>query len=191
MSDLFEVRQKTEEGAEWRGDINVALDGEQKTLTVRQLRDPEFWEVMSKIDTDELEELQSNLPEDKMEEFRELQNADDLAEDEQERLEELQAEMEEQDINLFEELSYDTYQGIKTAAKYGVEPDESDIQRLLTEHTDEIAEKYGGTSHDHAIDYANDHIIEPMIERSTNFTSFAIGIKALGETLGDAGNSEN
>lgn len=188
MSDLFEVRQKTEEGAEWRGNINISVDGEQRELTVRQLRDPEFWDVMSQIDTDELERLQSDLPEDKMEEFRELQNADSLNESEQERLTELQANMEEQDINLFDELSYETYEGIKTAAKYGVEPDESDVQKLLTESTDEIEDKYGGTRHEDAVKYANDHIIEPMVERSTNFTSFAIGIKVLGETLGDSGN---
>jgi len=188
MSDLFEVRRKTEDGAKWRGSINVSIDDESHQLTVRQLRDPEFWEVMSQVNTDELDELQADLPEEKMEEYRELQDAERLSDKEEERLEQIQTEIEEQDIDLFEVLSYETYEGLKQAAKYGVEPDESDVQTALTEHAGEIKDKYGGTSHDDAKQYVNDHVIEPMVERSTNFTSFAVGIKALGETLGDAGN---
>jgi hypothetical protein len=191
MSDLFEVRQKVEEGANWRGTITVTIDGEQKDLTVRQLRDPEFWDVMSDIDTDELQKLQSDLPDEKMEEYRELQNADDLSEGEEDRLESLQREIEEEDVDLFDALSKETYDGIKQAAKYGVEPDPTDVQTALAQHTGEINDKYGGTSDEDARQYVNEHVIGPMIERSTNFTSFAIGVKALGETLGDEGNSES
>lgn len=192
MSDLFEVRQKVEEGANWRGTITVNIDGEQKELQVRQLRDPEFWDVMSDVDTDELQELQSELPEEKMEEFRDLQQKDDLTEQEEERLDNLQAEVEEEeDLDLFDSLSKDTYDGLKQAAKYGIEPDAGDVRDALTKFTEEIHEEYGGTSEDEARQYVNDHVIGPMIERSTNFVSFAIGVKALGETLGEAGNSEN
>lgn len=189
MSDLFEARRKTEDAANWRGTINVSIDGDgTENLTVRQLYDPEFWEVMSQIDTDELEELQADLPEDKMERFRELQNADELSDEEDEELADLQAEVEEEDLNIFEVLSFETYQGIKTAAKYGVVPDEADIRTALADHTDEIAEQYGGTSHEDAEQFVNDHVVHPMIEESTNLASFAIGVKALGETLGDSGN---
>lgn len=188
MSDLFEARAKTEQGAEWRGNINVSINGDQHDLTVRQLRDPEQWEVMAKVDTDELESLQSELPEEQMEEYRDLSEKDNLNDDEEERLEELQAEVEESDINLFDTLSFETYKGLKQAAKYGVEPDEEDVRTALTEHTDAIAENYGGTSHDEAEQYVNDNVIEPMIENSTDFTSFAIGVKVLGETLGDTKN---
>lgn len=188
MSDLFEVRQKVEEGAEWRGDITVVIDGDQRNLTVRQLRDPEFWEVMSQVDTDELESLQADLPEDKMEELRDLRESDDLDEDEEERLEELQDEIENQDINLFDKISRETYEGIKQAAKYGIEPDKSDVQRALGEFTEEIREKYGGSSSDEAREYLNDHHIAPMMERSTDFVSFSVGVKVLTETIGDTGN---
>lgn len=188
MSDLFDVRAKTEQGASWRGTIQVEIDDEVQELTVRQLRDPEFWEVMSQVDTDELEELQSSLPEEKMEEFRELQESNDLSEEEEERLAELQHEVEEEEISLFDTLSYETYEGIKLAAIYGIEPDEQDVRHALTEFAGEIEAKYGGTSNDDARQYINDHIIEGMIENSTDFTSFAIGVRALGETLGDSGN---
>jgi len=188
MSDLYEVRQKTEEGSAWRGSINVSINDEQKQLTIRQLKDPEFWEVMSLIDTDELDELQADLPEDKMTEFRELQEADTLSDEEEARLESLQAEVESEDINLFEILSFDTYKGLKKAATYGVEPDEEDIQTALARDADTIDEQYGGKSHDDAIAYLNDHVVGPMIDDSTDFTSFALGVKVLGETLGESGN---
>lgn len=189
MSDLFEARRKTEDAANWRGSINVSIDGEDtESLTVRQLFDPEFWEVMSQIDTDELAELQADLPEEKMEKFRELQNKDDLTEEEEQEFANLQNEVEEEDIDIFGTLSFETYNGLKTAAKYGVVPDESDIQMALAEHADEIADQYGGTSHEDAEKYVQDHVIDPMIEQSTNLASFAIGVKALGETLGDTKN---
>jgi hypothetical protein len=188
MSDLFEARAKTEQGAEWRGSINVSIDDEQHNLTVRQLRDPEQWEVMAKVDTDELEALQSELPEDKMEEYRELTEKDNLDDEEEQRLENLQAEVEDSDLNLFDALSFETYEGLKQAAKYGVEPDESDVRRALKQHTGDIEDAYGGTRNEDAKQYLNDTVIEPMIERSTDFTSFAIGVKVLGETLGDTKN---
>lgn len=188
MSDLFEVREKTESGAEWRGKIDVVIDDEHHELTVRQLVDPEFWEVMSLVNTDELDELQSTLPEDTMEEYDELQAKDSLSDDEKDRLEELQAEIEDADIDLFDTLSKDTYDGLVTAAKYGVEPDAEDVRYALANFTDDIDEMYGGTSNEDAEQYVNEQIIAPMIDRSTDFTSFAIGIKVLGETLDDEGN---
>jgi hypothetical protein len=190
MSDLFETRQKVEEGANWRGDITISVDGDTQTLSCRQLRDPEFWEVMSDIDTDELEDLQGDLPEDKMSELRDLREKDEgeLDEAEQERLESLQDEIEEEDIDLFDTISRETYAGINTAAIYGTEPDQSDIQYALAEHADEINEKYGGTSSEEARQWVNDHVIKPMFERSTNFVSFSVGIKVLTETIGDTKN---
>lgn len=191
MSDVFEARQKTEQGASWRGTINVDISGDTHELTVRQLVDPEFWEVMTYVDTDELKALQSDLPEEKMEELQDLQTKENLTEEEKERLETLTEQVEEGDLNLFDALSYETYKGLKLAAEYGVEPDEEDIRYALSNHTNEIQEQYGGTSHDEAKEYVNDHVIKPMIEDSTDFTSFAIGVRALGQTLGDEGNSES
>lgn len=189
MSDLFEVRQKVEEGANWRGSITVSIGGEQQELTVRQLRDTEFWEVMSLIDTDEIEDLQSDLPEEEMEEFRDLQSKDDLTDGESDRLAELQDELEDTTgENIFEELSFDTFKGIKKCAKYGVEPDDADIQRALTDAVGEIRDTYGGGSHEEARQYVQDTVIDPTIENSTNFTSFAIGVRVLGETLEGEGN---
>lgn len=189
MSDLFDVRQKVEEGADWRGSIQVSIEDESQELTVRQLRDTEFWDVMSDINTDELENLQGDLPEDPMEEYNELQQADDLDEEEEARLEELQQEFEDDEaFNLFDTISKQTYNGLKKAAKYGIEPDEDDIQHVLTNRAGEIESKYGKPNRDNARDYVNDHVIGPMIDKSTDFVSFAIGIRVFQATLDDAGN---
>lgn len=191
MSDLFKTRKKVEEGAEWRGTINVSIDGDQQELCVRQLRDHEFWEVMSLVDEDELQDLQGELPEEKMEEFRELRDADDLSEEEEGRLESLQDELEGSEVNIFDALSYDTYKGIKETAKYCVEPDAEDKREALVEFGDEIEEEYGRTADEEAQKWVNHNVINPMIENSTEFASFTIGIKALTESIGETGNLEN
>lgn len=188
MSDLFETRQKVEEGAEWRGEINVDMDGESMTLAVRQMYDPEFWEVMSLVDTDELEALQTELPEEKMEEFKELRDKDDLSEKEETKLSNLQEELEEQEVDMFSILSDDTFEGIRRAAKYGWVPDEHDARDALTQHGEDIKDEYGKASTEEAKNWLQENYIEPTVDRATGFTSFAIGIKVLTETIGDTGN---
>jgi len=188
MSDLFETREKTEKGAEWRGEINVEVDGDVQELTVRQLVDPEFWEVMSKIDMDELDELDADLPEDTMEEYRELQEKSELTEEDEERLNELTEEIDSDELDMFETLSWETYDGIRTAAEYGVEPDGEDLRHALRSFPDEIRDKYGGTSEEDARQYINDHVIPEMLADSVDFTSFAIGIRVLSATLDEKGN---
>lgn len=191
MSDLFETREKVEKGAQWRGEITVSIDGEQHNLTIRQLRDTEFWEVMSLVDLDEIEDLQEQLPEDKMDTIEELQNKDDLTEEEQTKLENVKDEIEQEDVNMFDILSYDTFRGIQLAAKYGVEPDAEDCRTALGQYGDKITDRYGAATDEEARKWIQDEQIDPMIEDSTDFTSFTIGVKALTESIGDTGNSNN
>lgn len=187
MSDLFKARGKTEQGNEWRGSITVSMDGEEIELSVRQLVDTETWDVMGKIDKDELKALETDADTSKLQELRDLEQTDDLDDDAEQRLTELREEVED-DVNLFEVLSKETFLGIKQAAKYGVEPDSEDVRDALAEHMEDIRSEYGGTGHDEAEQYLNDHVVHPMIENSVDFTSFAIGIKVLDETMGDVGN---
>jgi len=124
----------------------------------------------------------------KMEELEELQNADHLTDEEEERLQAIQGEIEDADVNIFDVLSYETYKGLKAAAKYGVEPDETDVQQALANNPNEIQDRYGGMTNDDARQYIQDEHIDYLIEKSTNFASFAIGIEVLGKTLGDTKN---
>lgn len=190
MSDLHSVRQKVEEGADWRGTIRVEIGDEEHELTVRQLRDPEFQEVMSLIDREELQELQSELGGTDMEEYRELQQAEDLDEEEEERLEELREELQQSSGNIFDVLSTETFEGIRRCAKYAVEPDEEDLREAFVDRAAEIESEYGvkvKTPEDVRPAIQDD--IEAMIDRATNLASFTIGIQALVETIGeDEGN---
>lgn len=191
MSDLFETREKTEKGSEWRGEIAVSVDGEQQTLCVRQLCDTEFWEVMSLIDTDELSQLDEELPEEDMEEYKELTEKDELSQEEQERLDALESDLEQNETNMFDIVSTETFEGIRKAAKYAVEPDADDKREALIEYGSEIEEQFGRATEEEAAKYVNRNVIEPMIDDSTGFTSFAIGVKALTETMDDEGNLES
>lgn len=191
MSDLFKTRKKVEEGAEWRGTIDVEIEGDSMELSVRQMYDPEFWEVMSLVDTDELEDLQAELPDEKMEEFQELRDKDDLSEKEEKKLSNLQEELENEEVNMFDTLSDDTFEGIRRAAKYGWVPDEHDAREALTQYGQEIQDEYGQATTEEATDWLQENYIEPTVDRATGFASFAIGIKVLTETIGDTGNSES
>lgn len=190
MSDLNSVRQKVEEGAEWRGTIRVEIEDEEHELTVRQLRDPEFQEVMSLIDRDELQELQDSFGGDELEEFRELQQKEDLDNEERERFEELREVVQDSTGDIFSILSDETFEGIRRCAKYAVEPDEEDVRAAFMDRASEIESEYGvkvQTPEDVMPALQDD--IEDMIDRSTNLVSFTIGMQALVETIGeDEGN---
>jgi len=193
MSDLFSVREKTEKGKKWRGEITIPDDGESNTLTVRQLVDTELWEVKSYIDFDELSSLDENedIDQDKLDELRELTESDDeLSDEEEERLSELEEEL-DSGFDILDSISMDTFIGIKKTAKYCVEPDNNDVVQVMNDHAAEIEDRYGTATQENAVKYANEEIVKPMIDDSTDLTSFMIGIKALEETLGDEGNSDN
>lgn len=190
MSDLNQLRQKVEEGAEWRGSIRVTIGGEEMELTVRQLKDHEFFEVMSHIDRDELQQLRSEMPGDLMDEYQELQRKEELDDEEQERFEELEERLEDESVDLFEVLSEETFLGIQKCAKYAVEPDDEDRRQAFTERAPEIEREYGvKVSTPEDVEPALQDDIENLIENATNFTSFTIGIQALVESVGeDEGN---
>lgn len=189
MSDLFKVKQKTKEGIEWRGQINVTIDDEEHELTIRQLRDPEFEEVMDKIDRDELQDLRDRMPSDLMEEHEELQRAEDLDDEERERLEELEEQLEEESPNIFDVLSTSTFDGIRLCAKYAIEPDEEDLREAFMDRASEIEQQYGvRVNEPEDIRPALQDDIDYMIDNATGFTSFTIGIQCLVETAGDEGN---
>jgi hypothetical protein len=190
MSDLHEVSQKTKEGNEWRGTIRVQIDDDEHELTVRQLVDPEFHEVMSMIDRDELQELRADLPDDEMEEYRELQQAEELDDEESERFEELRETLEESTGDLFDTISRETFEGIRTCAKYAVEPDDEDRREAFRERAGQIEREYEiKVREPEDVEPALQDEIEQMIDNSVRLTSFTIGIQALVETVGkDEGN---
>lgn len=192
MSGLSTAKQKLKEGIEWRGTINVEIHGENVELTVRQLADPELEEVLGLIDRDELQELQEQYPEDVRDEMEELRGQEDLTADEEERLAELQEEMEEADVDIFDTLSQDTFEGVRRAAVYGVEPDMDDMREALRERAHEIEAEYGiKVTEPEDTKPALQDEWEELVRNATDFVSFEIGMECLMATVGDEGNSES
>lgn len=192
MSDFHRVKQKTQEGADWRGTISVEMDGEMMELQIRHLKSPEFEEIMRLINRDELKELRDLVPSDVREEYNELQEKEeDLTEKEEERLRELQEEMDEAmgGKMIFDVLSSDTFEGIRRCGIYCVEPDEEDLQREFRERAGEIEEEYGIPVRVPEDVYpAVKDDLEDMVRNSTNFIGLTIGLQALMETVDDEGN---
>lgn len=191
MSDLNKLTQKTKEGKEWRGNITVEDDGDEIELTVRQLRSPEVEDVFRKIDRDELDMLQEELPTEKMDRRQELLEMDDdeLTEAEEDELDELNEELRGEHMKLFEVLSEETFDGIRQAARYGVVPDKSDMEHALTNRAHEIEEEYGIRVHtpEDTFDALKDDL-KDSIDNSTRFLGFQMGMKVLKATGGDEGN---
>lgn len=191
MSDLLDVKQKVQEGIEWRGTIQVQLDDEEEhELSIRQLRDPELREVLDLIDRDELEELSGDLPEDEIEEMRELQRRDaELSEDEQERLEELRDHLEEEAGDVLDVLSEETFTGIRRCAKHAIEPDGEDLEEAFKNRASAIEREYGyQVKHPEDVKPALQDEIDEMVDDATNFASINLGIQCLLETVGEEGN---
>lgn len=189
MSGMSVAKQKLKEGKDWRGTINVTIDDEDVQLTVRQLRDPELEEVMGLISRDELQQLRDEYPDDVMEELDDLREIEEPTESEKARIEELEGEIEDTDVNLFDILSDDTFEGIRQAAIYGVEPDDEDKQHAFTNRAREIEKEYGVkvSTLDDVVPALQDEW-EEHIRNATNFVSFQIGMRVLTETVESEGN---
>lgn len=190
MSDLHVLREKTAKGKDWRGTIRVMLEDQEIELTVRQLTDPEMFEIMSMVDMQELKSLRGDLPEDELERFYDLQDKDELTEDEEEEFSELEEQLNEKSANLFEELSRETFKGIVKCAEYCVEPDAEDLKHYFMDDgwVAQKEKEYGEIkTPEDCYEPLKDDLGED-INAMTNFTSFNIGIMALMESVGDSKN---
>lgn len=191
MSDLSTLTKKTREGREWRGEITVEDDGTEMSLTVRNLTSPEIEEVFRLLDRDELEQLEDELPTEKMEERTELleMDEDERTDGEQDRLDELTKELSDAHMKMFDILSADTFEAIRLAARKGVVPDQEDMEDALQNRAREIEEETGRRvqTPEDTFDYLKAEL-EESIANSTNFIGFQIGMKVLRETGAEEGN---
>lgn len=190
MSDAGALKQKVRQGREWRGNIRVSMDGEEHELVIRQLVDPEIEEVMDLIDRDELQQLRDELPDDLLEDMRELQDKDEeLTDKEEEELAELQEQLEDESVDMFDIFSADTMKGFRLAGKYAVEPDDGDLRQMFKARASEVEAEYGikvqepEDVYDAWMDEMHD-----VIENSIKFVGFNIGLQALMATVDEEGN---
>lgn len=188
MSDLFAVEEKVQRGADWRGEMDVTIDGDEHTLTYRQLVDPEMAEIMTHLKRDELMEMRQEMDAELLDEYRDLRAKDDLTDEEEVRIEEIAEEVAGDDSQ-FGAMDQDTITAIRKAAKYGVEPDDEDRQQALKEDAHRIEEEYGVQVREpEDVDpYLQDRI-EEMIDNCQDFVSVEIGMEVLMSSMGDRGN---
>jgi len=192
MSGFSKAKAKLKEGSDWRGEITVDIDDEPVTLCVRQLTDPQMEEVMALFDRDEIEELRSQYPDDVRDELDDLRDKEDLTDEEEERRSELQSQMEDADVDIFGVLSEDTFEAVRLAAIYGVEPDDEDMANAMRNRAHEIEREYGiqVKEPEDTRDALKDEW-ETRVRSATDFASFEIGMECLTATVGNANTSEN
>jgi len=189
MSGFSKAKAKLKEGSDWRGEITVDIDDEPVTLCVRQLTDPQMEEVMALFDRDEIEELRSQYPDDVRDELDDLRDKEDLTDEEEERRSELQSQMEDADVDIFGVLSEDTFEAVRLAAIYGVEPDDEDMAEAMRERAHEIEKEHGiqvkepSDTHD-----ALKAEWQDILYQATDFVSFEAGMEVLMATVDDEGN---
>lgn len=197
MSDYFKSREKLVQGRDWRGSITVSIDDEEYEWTVRQLSDDEYFDVISDLDTSSIKEYREEIDEDAIEEYHELtdKDEDELSEDERERLRELRDEIE--DSNILNEIDEDTFNALRRAGKYGVTPDEEDIDHVMGLAISEVESLFGvdvnrdaGFTRDDAYELVKEDM-KRNLEQATDFVSFEVGLEVLNATMGteeDEGN---
>lgn len=210
MSDLLQVDRKVQEGADWRGTVDVSFGeketvtegGEEKEVSVtyelthRQLTEQEFGEAVDRVGADNFEEKITSLEEntgdlnhDELEEIRKLsqQDPESLSEEERDRVESM---MKTSDVGgLFTMMDPDMINGLHYAAKKGVVPDEEDVKKALNMSPPEMQEAFGEMvkDEDEMWDKLNDRV-EKMVDNSVGFTAYSIGLEVLFSSMDDEGN---
>lgn len=198
MSDLIGFGGKVQQGSEWRGQIDVSIEGETYELTIRQLYDPEMRQVMELLDFEELEALGEQIEDselwDRYEELEAIAQDDDaeLTDEQAREYEQVQHRLEDEGDMLFDELSGDTYKGLRLCAKFAVVPDREDVSDLLTdeEMINELEDEYDERvrTRDDARRVLNQYY-DDMLDRTTGMTSYMVGLQALMEQAEDSGKS--
>lgn len=199
MSDFKRLRGKTIEGRAWRGTITVTIDGEDMELSIRQMTDGEYYDVTNRIDMGELKSIRDVLPTDIVNEYRELQEREELNDGEQKRKEQLEEELAAADTNFVKSISGDTFDAVVDCAKYCVVPDIQDVNDMFmdNEYIAYVEEEYGFRPqtpkdlYDPEKDGKTDEWAGPLkdemqsiIDQQTGLMSFVIGLMCFIETMG-------
>lgn len=204
MSDLLGLASKTEEGADWRGTIEVEMGGEMLEVTIRQLFDPEERRFRSMVDSEKIAEMQEAIPDDLAEELQELRSMspDDRSDGEEERMVELNQELQSHLSDIEEPDGL--YEALRYAAKKAVCPDDEDVRNALddAEIVKWAEDEYGVTVNtpEDLYDASKEgpgagnpgplkaYVQERIIDQSTDGTSYEIGMQAMQESLDTEGN---
>lgn len=203
MSDWAKVRRTAIEGVKNRKTVEVEYEGETVEFTVRQLLDPEYFDVMSDINLEHLMDLQGDITQDEAERMLELIEIDDRTDEEESELEDLKAKAGDVNESFFDVVDDDTYQALRRCAMYVIVPDHEDVIEMFQDgqFVSYVEEEYGvevkrpEDLYDPEKDIDPDKWAGPMkdemrktLNRMGRMQSFNIGLEVFMSTLEDMGN---
>lgn len=202
MSDLLALHEDTIKGDEKRYTKEISVGDSTYEVTYRQARDGEMTPFHSVVDEEERE---------KWEAARNEADTDDMAEEDLKRLQKLQTKQQNGRLSDDEEAELETLReetkgmqkimqlivsneetvnALQEVAQTVVVPDENDIQEILNMTPDVQQERFGGyaTDEDSAKELYNEVILPDIVERSTNYSSVALGLQ--GVFIGQSGDND-
>lgn len=202
MSDLLTLHEDTIAGDSKRYTKEISIGDAAYEVTYRQARDGEMTPFHSVVDEEEREkweEVQSEVDTDDMaeEDLKRLQKLQTkqqngrLSDDEQDELESLREETKGmQKLMQLIISNEETVAALKEVAKTVVVPDEDDIDDILGMTPDTQQERFGAyaTDEESAKELYNDTILPEIVERSTNYSSVALGLQ--GVFIGQSGDND-
>lgn len=199
MSDLFAVDSKVQQGLEWRGTVEVEMDGESLELQHRDLDTEEFSHTMDIIGEETFADLQERfgemdgdaeleLDESDLNRIDELQSKDELTDEEQAELAEYSDKVGGVDQIMAIVSTPSIVEGCRYAAKLAVVPDDDDIDHVMDMTLTEQEETFGETAktRQQARKLAKErvkHIVDNARPRQ-GFTDIVIGLNVVFASTG-------
>lgn len=197
MSEWAELRNQIQQGADWRGTVNVPVGDETFEITYRLLTESERQSLLPRIDMKSLVEHREEGQSDAEEVVEDLQSADDLSEAEEEQLQEAQMDLARQRADLIDALGAETFEAIRDAGRIGIVPDEEDVSQVMEEPIAESRERFGPI--DDVPDApetraeAREAVVAEMdhwLEQSPYPVKFTVGQEVFAATQGEGNSSD-
>lgn len=201
MSDLLSLHEDTVEGDSQRYERSLSIGETEYQVTYRQARDGELSSFHAVVDEEERQ---------KWKDAREETETDDMDEADLKRLQKLQTKKQNGRLNDEEEAEFEQLQeetkgmqkimrliisnseavaALKDVAKTVVVPDDADIQEICSMTPDVQQDRFGGyaTNEDEAKALYDEVILPDIVDRSTNYSSVALGLQ--GAFIGQSGDA--
>lgn len=182
--DILKAKDRTQQGREWRGTIEVPVDGEPLTYGYRLLMETEMTQLDSALPDEggiDPEELDEELQE-KYEELTDIQEIpeSDRSEDEQERAEQLAEEIQSKAGDARDGFGAEAYEKILEAGVWAVKPNPSDVEAVWEKPPDEQERICGAIPNSKSdVEDALTGIAEDSIKNQPFPLKLRIGLKTL------------
>lgn len=199
MSDLFELASDVESAADKRYEETIEINDTAYDLVFRQATNEETSAFIGEVGKDTFDEWRSAFKgqeepdEEKLKRYQKLAQKSQngrLSDEEQAEMDTLEDETEgAQDVMFMVSSDPDGVRALGNIAKRVVEPDDDDIQHVLSMTPDEQQSKFGdyATDEDGAYELANDRLAT-LVNKSSDWESVMLGLRGL--FIGNTGKND-